>query len=161
MGTLALAEEAQLVEQAKSSQAAFHELYVCYLPGLYRYVYYRTGNRTQAEDVVAQTFMLVWQGLPRYEQRGIPFSHWLYRIAGNVLAKSFRREQNGALGWDPEDDRSDVSAIDQVELRLDLLKWLRTLPDTQQQVLVLRYVQDVSLQMWPKSWASQRVPSSN
>lgn len=31
------------------------------------------------------------------------------------------------------------------DLRLDLLGWLRTLPDTQQQVLMLRYVQDLSV----------------
>lgn len=145
MPTRVSPEEADLVERAKTSPAAFHQLYVTHLSGLYRYAYYRTGNQVQAEDIVAQTFLLVWQGLPRYQQRGIPFSHWLFRIAGNVLVKYQRKQQGHGLRWDPEDQPIAGSATEQAEMRLDLLRWLRTLPDSQQQVLALRYVQDLSL----------------
>ena len=67
-------DENRLVERAKSDADAFRQLYEKYLPRIYRYAYYRTGAREQAEDVVSQTFLRAWEYLPRYEQRGIPFS---------------------------------------------------------------------------------------
>lgn len=145
LGKSELELESELVERAKHSQEAFHQLYDRHLPGLYRYAYYRTGQRTQAEDVVAQAFFLAWRALPRYQQRGIPFRHWLYRIAGNVLAKSHGRQPDRLLNWEEPSQPGSVET-DQVELRLDLQEHLRHLPDSQQQVLVLRYLEDLSLQ---------------
>ncbi len=146
MGTVALETEAVLVEQAKTDEQAFRRLYEQHLPGLYRYAYYRTGNKQLAEDVVSQTFMRVWQNLKRYQQRGIPFSHWLYRIAGNIISDLRpNREQAVGLSWDPPDELADTPT-EQVDMKLDLALLMRTLPDAQQQVLALRYVQDLSLQ---------------
>jgi RNA polymerase sigma-70 factor (ECF subfamily) len=146
MGTGVLEEEAVLVEQAKTSAEAFHTLYELHLPDLYSYAYYRTGNRSQAEDVVSETFLQAWRAMPRYEQRGIPFIHWLYRIAGNVVAKQYGRNRGSEVAWNAEEAVAPNLPMEQIELRLDLLRHLHLLPDAQQQVLVLRYVQDLSVQ---------------
>lgn len=135
-----------LVEQANVDQAAFRQMYESHLPALLRYAYYRTGNRMDAEDVVAQVFLKAWESLPTYEQRGIPFIHWLYRVAGNTIKSRYsRREQ--PVGLEPEAvaASSVQSELELMPERLDLLRQLAMLPETQQQVLVLRYVQDLSL----------------
>lgn len=145
MGTHSLNDEAQVVEQAKSDPEAFRKLYQHYLPQIYRYAFYRTGTREQAEDVVSQTFLQAWEYLPRYEQRGVAFGSWLYRIAANIIRSQIASEIPAAsLTWEP-DAQTPISAGHWTDLRLDLLRWLRTLPDAQQQVLMLRYVQDLSV----------------
>lgn len=139
--------EAALVERARSDEKAFRELYQRCAGGLYRYAYYRTGNRQDAEDIVAQTFLRVWRGLPGYRNVGIPFSHWLYRIASNVVTgRSPKREEPVAEIGDIGDGGSRSatgSAADLVAEKLDLAAGLRALPDQQQQVLALRYVVDL------------------
>lgn len=144
MGAFTIEDEAALVELAKTDSQAFRQLYERHLPGLYRYAYYRTGSREEAEDVVAHTFLKALEHLHRYEHRGIPFSHWLYRIAGNALSRrKTGRERLVGLTWEPGE--SNDSRMEQIDERLDLAHWLRSLPDAQQQVLALRYIQDLSL----------------
>ena len=46
MEMMALPDEASLIERAKTDSEAFRQLYERYLPELYRYTYYRTGNPT-------------------------------------------------------------------------------------------------------------------
>ncbi len=137
--------EVQVHGFAGMDEAAFRRLYEQHLPALLRYAYYRTGNRVDAEDVVAQVFLKAWEYLPRYQERGIPFVHWLYRIAGNTITSGYRRrEQPGGLSLE-NNPASPQLELEFTPERLDLRRQLAGLPETQQQVLVLRYVQDLSL----------------
>ncbi len=146
MGYSVAEDRPELVEKAKQNMDAFLELYDRNVTGLYRYAFYQTGNRDEAEDIVSQTFLQAREHLHRYEQRGIPFSHWLYRIASNLISRSQRRRQRemplaaetlevAAAGEDPGS----------VTERIDLGVLVRTLPERQQQALTLRYIQDLSL----------------
>ncbi|MGI6357235.1 MAG: RNA polymerase sigma factor [Bacillota bacterium] len=131
--------------QSVMEEAVFRQIYDSHLEDLLRYAYFRTGNLSDAEDVVAQVFLKAWEALPAYEQRGIPFLHWLYRIAGNTIKNTYRRREV-PVGWEP----MATAAAAQQELestadRLDLGRLLANLPEKQQQVLVLRYVQDLSV----------------
>jgi RNA polymerase sigma-70 factor, ECF subfamily len=47
----------------------------------------RVSGREIAEDVVADTFAVVWRRRDRIPDRALP---WLYAIAGNVIANQFR-----------------------------------------------------------------------
>ncbi len=139
MTSEALEQETALVEQAKTDERAFWELYETHKKELYRYAYYRTGKREDAEDVVAQTFLRAWRGLPGYRWVGAPFRNWLYRIAANVIASRRTRPER------PVAEVCRASPLEAVDDRVDLAENLRALPETQQQVLVLRYVQDLSV----------------
>ena len=77
--------DAELVRQAVKDRAAFATLYRRYLTPVYRYFYVRTGDRQQAEDLTAQTFISAMEGLPRYRERGT-FAGWLFTIAARRLA---------------------------------------------------------------------------
>jgi RNA polymerase sigma-70 factor, ECF subfamily len=85
-------DDAALVAAAKADNAAFGPLYERYVGRIYNYLYYRTGNAHDAEDLTARVFQRALIGLERYTSRGLPFSAWLYRIAHNLVA-NWHRDQ--------------------------------------------------------------------
>lgn len=133
--------EEQLIKEAKADIRSFMILYEHYLPQVYKYAYYHVIKKQEAEDVVSQTFLQAMENLHTYNHRGIPFGHWLYRIAGNIIYHSQRQSKN-------ELSTADLIKVEDVEIdadKLDMLMLLRTLPDTQRQALALRYIQDLSI----------------
>lgn len=83
-------EEAALVERAKEEPAAFGILYERYIDRVYAYIYHRVGNAQDTEDLTARTFYRALDKLHTYEDRGLPFSAWLFRIAHNLVANWHR-----------------------------------------------------------------------
>lgn len=84
------AAESLLVIQAKQDVNAFGTLYERYVDRIYAYVYNRVHNVQEAEDLTARTFYRALAKLESYEDRGLPFSAWLYRIAHNLVANHHR-----------------------------------------------------------------------
>jgi RNA polymerase sigma-70 factor (ECF subfamily) len=82
--------DAQLVKRAKRDPIAFGELYERYVDRIYSYIYFRTGNTQEAEDLTAKTFHQALANIRRYNERGLPFTAWLYRIAHNLVANWHR-----------------------------------------------------------------------
>lgn len=138
---LGLENEADLIEKARSDPEAFIILYEHYLPHLYRYAYYRTGSKQEAEDAVSQTFLQAMENLAGFRFRGVPFGHWLYRIAGNIISRSYERSSRENRILEEWHDSGAEITVEQV----DLLRYLHELPEAQQQVLTLRYIQDLSI----------------
>lgn len=142
--------ESFLVEQAKSDAAAFGLLYEKYVQKIYNYVYYRIGNHHDAEDLTAKTFQRAMKHISRYEQRGVPFSAWLYRIAHNVVANWHRdRSRRKVIALDElalyhQRRRSPESFVEENEERGELLKVIRRLPADRQQLLILKFVEGMS-----------------
>ena len=85
-----IADDAELVARAKADAEAFGALYERYVKKIYNYVYYRTGDPHEAEDLTARVFQRAMVSLDRYTSRGLPFSAWLYRIAHNLVANWHR-----------------------------------------------------------------------
>ena len=140
--------EAVLVERAVAGAAdAFGELYQLYLDAIYRYVYYRTGNTSDAEDLVEQVFLKAWEALPGYKRRGNPFSSWLYRIAHNLVVDHHRRQKPAVpmppleeVNWVSEESTS-LEQIIEAEEASALASAIAQLPEEQQQVIVLRFIE--------------------
>ena len=87
------AAEAALVAQAQKDPQAFGELYERYIDRIYSYVYSRVQNVQDAEDLTARIFYRALDRLDRYEDRGLPFGAWLFRIAHNQVA-NWHRDQS-------------------------------------------------------------------
>lgn len=83
-------EEGALVQRAKADPAAFGILYERYIDRVYAYIYHRVGNAQDTEDLTARTFYRALDKLDTYEDRGLPFSAWLFRIAHNLVANWHR-----------------------------------------------------------------------
>ncbi|MDD4169997.1 MAG: sigma-70 family RNA polymerase sigma factor [Desulfotomaculaceae bacterium] len=137
-----LENEAEIIEKAKKDVRSFMVLYEHYLPRIYKYAYYQVMDKQEAEDVASQTFLQAMENLHKYHYRGIPFGHWLYRIAASIIYHGQRDGKNEYSTADPVQLAGGQTAA---EDRLDLLMQLRTLPGMQQEVLVLRYIQDLSI----------------
>ncbi len=101
-------DESALVELAKDDEDAFGELYGRYVKRIYNYVYYRTGNHHEAEDLTARVFQRALQHIPTYEDRGVPFSAWLYRIAHNLVVNWHRDRKRRKAGPTRRADRYHV-----------------------------------------------------
>ena len=70
----------------QGSSEAFGELYDRYVERIFNYVYYRTSNTHDAEDLTERVFLRAIKHIEKYENRGLPISAWLYRIAHNLVA---------------------------------------------------------------------------
>ena len=138
-----------LALRARTERDAFGILYERHLRRVYSYIYYRTGNRADAEELTARTFHRVLANIHRYEPRGVPFSAWLFRVAHNLVANWHRdRSRHRALPIDevvdlpnPEDDPTGA-AITSEEAR-ELRAAIAKLPADRQQLLILKFVESM------------------
>ncbi|MCY4063573.1 MAG: sigma-70 family RNA polymerase sigma factor [Chloroflexi bacterium] len=143
-------DEGQLVALAKEDKAAFGELYERYLPKIYSYVYYRTGNVHDAEDLTAKVFFRALSHISNYVEKGVPFQAWLYRIAHNLVA-NWHRDQGRRkiialdeyVAYPLKTEAPDRLAEEQEE-RTQLLEAVRGLPEDRQQLLLLKFVDQMS-----------------
>jgi RNA polymerase sigma-70 factor (ECF subfamily) len=141
-------DEMALVEQAKTDPEAFGLLYERYVEKIYNYVYYRTGNHHDAEDLTAKVFYQALTHISRYVQRGAPFSSWLYRIAHNLVANWHRDRSRrqiisldrlASVSRDAEDGPFEHAS--HKEQRTELLDAIHRLPADRQQLLILKFVE--------------------
>jgi RNA polymerase sigma-70 factor (ECF subfamily) len=141
-----------LIQRAQENRAAFEPLYERYVAQIYAYAYYRIGNAQDAEDITARTFYQALTHLSRYTSRGIPFSAWLFRIAHNLVANWHRdSSRRKTFSLDAVLDTPDpgLSLSDLAEDGDDaqrLWEVIRRLPPERQQLLVLKFVDELSTQ---------------
>lgn len=143
-------DEAALIERAKSEPEAFGILYERYVDRIYTYIYYRTGNQQDAEDLTARTFFKALNHIGHYVNRGAPFSAWLYRIAHNIVVNWHRdHERRRELSLEEHAMQSHVGSnpeqsAEASEERAALLRAIRRLPDDRQQLLLLKFMESLS-----------------
>ena len=142
-------DESALVEQAKNDREAFGILYERHVDSIYSYVYYRTGNSHDAEDLTTRVFMRAIQAIGAYEDRGVPFSAWLYRIARNMLANFYRdRGKRQLVPLDSvterQSDDGPEKTAESIEDRQALLAAIRRQPADRQELLILKYMDRMS-----------------
>lgn len=142
-------DEFALVERAKHDPEAFGVLYQRHVDRIYNYVYYRTGNHQDAEDLTARTFHKALDHINSYRDRGVPFSAWLYRIAHNLVAnwhrdhsrrKELSLEHQAAANPGPGNPERLAEATEQREA---LLNAIRRLPSDRQQLLLLKFTESL------------------
>ena len=145
-----LEEKEVLARASQGDTEAFGTLYEMYVERIYNYVYYRTGNVHEAEDLTARVFYRALNHVKTYTDRGVPFSAWLYRIAHNLIANWHRdrsRHQEIPLDDAPtlhyKGEPPEVALI-QGQDREALLKLIRHLPDERQHLLILKFVEHMS-----------------
>lgn len=80
-----------LVVAAQSDPRKFEPLYTKYYEPILRFVHKRLDSKEEAYDVASQVFLSAMQNLSKYEDRGFPFSSWLYRMAINELNQFYRK----------------------------------------------------------------------
>ena len=135
--------------QAKRDGEAFGALYEKHVDSIYNYLYYRTGNSHDAEDLTEKVFFRAMQHIDNYQDQGVPFSAWLYKIARNLLANWYRDEsKRKTISLDKFEYRLGDSGPEIItELAEDkeaLLTAIRRLPPERQELLILKFVERMS-----------------
>jgi len=91
---IAQLSESQIIALAKKKKRYFGVLYDTYFDQIFRFTFKRLGgNEEVAGDLTQQTFIKAMANLEKYEDRGLPFSSWLYRIAQNEVSMFFRQQK--------------------------------------------------------------------
>jgi RNA polymerase sigma-70 factor (ECF subfamily) len=143
-------KENGLILQAKQGdKQAIGELYSGHVDAIYRYIWPRVRDDAAAEDLTAQVFLKALEGLPAYEPSGKPFLAWLYRIAYARIVDHWRKQDRRATlplddtlpAREPRPEEL-LEAEDDWVTAVDLLAQLT---DDQQEVLMLRFIGEMSL----------------
>lgn len=144
---------ADLIARACHDPSAFGELYDLYLRRIYAFCLGHSATREEAEDVTAQTFAQALVAIERYDERGVPFSAWLLRIAAHLMVDRGRRGGREILLGDaapPENRRHCLAeSPEQCAERWERAEWLRghlaELPEDQRQAVRLHFLEDRAL----------------
>ena len=143
-------EEEVLTRAINGDTEAFSVLYERYVERIFNYLYYRTGNLNNAEDLTARVFFRALNHIHKYRYRGIPFSAWLYRIAHNLVANWYRdnkRRKEVPLEDNIRLQNREVHpevALIQSQEQESLLRAIRNLSPNRQQLLILKLVEHLS-----------------
>jgi RNA polymerase sigma-70 factor, ECF subfamily len=129
----------ELLRLAKSGDTrAFSELVKRHQQFIIRQAYAYLGDNESARDAAQEIFIKAFEGLP-YLENTLTFKSWLYRITKNHCLNMLRRRkiETGQSEYDLITQPTDVS------LKHRLMKAIRQLEESHQEILILRYYQDM------------------
>lgn len=143
-------EEARLIQRAKQGdKEAIGELYQRHVDAIYRYIWARVRETPVAEDLTGSVFLRALEALPTYESSGKPFLAWLYRIAYARVVDYWRQQERrtevplletlAARGPQPDEVLEAEADWERA------MKLVAHLTDDQQDVLILRFIGEMSL----------------
>jgi len=140
-----------LVRRARDGSAqAWQELIRRYSPGLLGYLVRSVGNRTDAEELLQETFLRVVRGLRNYREQE-RFEVWLFRLARNLVIDHWRKnrpvldaelagdENGGPIDRTPGDEPDPADAADMREQEDWLTAAMVALPPEQRDAILMRY----------------------
>jgi len=143
--------------------AAFDELVLKHKDRLFNLVYWFLGDYQDANDCAQETFMKAFKSINRFRFESA-FSTWLYRIAINtcknrIKSSAYRWKKktvsleisNGSKNGNPcseivNGSPTPAMALEKKERMMWIQKAINSLPEEQNQVVVLRDIQGLSYQ---------------
>ncbi|MBC8505448.1 MAG: sigma-70 family RNA polymerase sigma factor [Anaerolineales bacterium] len=146
-----LSDDEVVAQASGGDREAFGELYDRYVKRIYNYIYFRTNNPFDAEDLTERVFFRAIRHIENYENRGLPISAWLYRIAHNLVANWYRdNSRRQEIPLDTFDftlrykgEHPEVAVL-KTEEKDDLLRVIRQLPEDRQQLLILKFAESMT-----------------
>lgn len=135
-----------LIERAQHGDAdAVAALYRRHVPAITRYIGYRVSELSAVEDLTADVFLRMVEGLPSFRVTGAPFEAWLYRIAAARVADYYRHqkrhpntllhEQIASANLPLEQNLQELEELDSLRSALDQLS------EEHRTILILRFVE--------------------
>ena len=138
-------DERSLVVRARADRREFGRLYDLHARAVLDFLMRRTGDAHVSEDLASDVFLRALRSLEAYQSRGVPFRHWLLRIAAN-LASNARRRQRAAPRVTPEADPDAVASEPKTGADFERVRAaLDRLPERYATALVLHHVEGLEL----------------
>ena len=126
----------------------FERLYEQHAQGLFGFLAYRTGDRTLAEDLVAETFERALRARHRFSRRRGSEKTWLYAIGLNCLRDQLRRrsvERRALERQSLETETVSNPGTEEVESRDVIRRALEVLSEEEREAIALRYGADLTV----------------
>ena len=141
----------ELIARAQNGDAeVIGELYENYHLDIFRYLFYRVGDRETAEDLTSEVFIRMIRALRGYRQQQVPFDAWLFQIARNLAVDHLRRlnvRKHFSLEEEMVIETEDVDGTVERRLTSDrLVKALERLNEDQRDVIVMRFVNGMRIE---------------
>ncbi len=138
--------EQEIIEKARQGDdRAFEQLVMLFTPRLFRVVNRMTGDASETEAIMQETFFRIWQALPRYNTEK-PFFPYLVTIAANIFRDQWRKSRRLDFGgFDaleevlPDKNPCPEEKLEQKELLQCLAKAVAELPPAYRAVIALKY----------------------
>ncbi len=143
--------ETEIIVLAKKDGKYFGVLYDHYFEQIFRFCFKRLGGMEDtAGDITQQVFIKAMANLNKYEDRGLPFSSWLYRIAQNEVSMFFRKQKKNYTV--PVDENriqdlaseANLSSYMSMDDQQQLVELLNGLEDDHMDLIELRFFQEMS-----------------
>lgn len=134
-----LAEKRWLTALAKGDPNALGGLYEIYGDKIFRYTYRMLGNRADAEDATAETFLRVLRRSSDLRADGA-FKTWLFRIARNLCIDKMRQHKLLELPTDTQY----TGVEERSALKVTVHQALKDLPIEYREPLILCDLEDIS-----------------
>lgn len=125
----------------------FEALYAEHAQPLFGFLAYRTGDRSLAEDLLADTFEKALRGRRGFDRRKASEKTWLYSIALNVLRDHVRRREAEGRAMErsrPGDDHA-LDAFADLEHRDEVARALGVLSAEEREAVALRFGADMTV----------------
>lgn len=138
----------QALLDPKTQNKAFQELVAHYQKPLYYHIRSIVLNHDDADDVLQNTFIKVFQYLKNFKQESKLFT-WMYRIATNeaITHLSNRAKKNGRTSLEHQafviDNLKADVYFEGDDIQLKLQKAILLLPEKQQLVFKMRYFNEL------------------
>src|SRR5680860_63197 len=152
-------EKSILKRLQKGEKEAFAEVYDIYSVKIFRFIYLKTSSKETAEDLTSEVFFKLWKYIEMKNEVGNGklvvkngFSSLIYKIARNLIIDHYRKKKDYLVDIDEEqkddivDQNQDILAnLNRKQEIEDLKESLSYLKDDYQEILIFRFVEDLSI----------------
>ena len=140
-------DDAELVRRAQhGNRNAIGKLYDRHQPHIFRFVWSRVRHQQTAEDMTGEIFTRMVTSLASYQDTGIPFRAWLYRIARNLIVDHFRQHGERqplplAAVEDMREENESMDSLLQQKITVEYVEQaLDQIDPEQREVVVMRFL---------------------
>lgn len=140
--------ELEYIQKSQKDRKFFSYLYEKYYEQIFVFIYKKIQDESVCGEVCSRIFLKAITHIDKYEDRGFPFSSWLYRIASNEVNQFFRSQKKNI--WVQVDENSVASIASELEIEEDekqlerILRAMEELPQEKSALIELRFFEDRS-----------------
>lgn len=141
-----------LVLRAKAGdQGAFEELYTLFYTPVFRYIYLRTKNKEEAEDLSQTVFLKIYKSISRFESGNSAPLAYFFTVARNTIIDHWRKQ--GRVIYDDEIISKKADEVieenrttEQREAKEIISQAMESLTEDQREIINYRFIHEMSTQ---------------
>jgi len=127
----------------QANQRKFSKIYDTYVESIYRFIYIKVNSQEIAQDLTSEVFLRVWKS---YQKQNLKNPRaFLYTTARHIVIDYYRTNKRtiSIESIDIEDSAQDIGKKEEASSLIQ--QNIRKLKEDYQNVLILRYVDDLSI----------------